>query len=56
MSKWLSRKFLVAVFDALFIVLNEGLELGIPQDVYAYITGILIAYIVVEGARDIKAV
>ena len=53
MSKFTSRKFLMALFDALFIILNEGLELGIPQDVYLWITAIIITYIAGEAAVDV---
>jgi len=53
-QKLSSRKFLVAVFNALFIILNEGLELGVPSDVYAYITAILIAWILGESYVDSK--
>jgi len=52
MRRFLSRKFLVAVFSALFIILNEGLGLGVPQEAYGYITGIVIAYIAAQGAVD----
>lgn len=52
MSKWNSRKFVAAVFSGLFIVLNEGLELGIPDDVYWYIAGIAMVYILGQSFVD----
>ena len=47
-----SRKFLVAFFGAMLIVLNEGLELGIPNDTYVWFTGILATYILGESYVD----
>lgn len=40
--------------SALFIILNEGLGLGVPKDVYWYLVGLAITYIVGEAAVDIK--
>jgi len=54
MSKWLSRKFLMAIGNALFIILNEGFRWGIPQDVYWYLFGIVASYILGEAMVDIK--
>lgn len=54
MSKWISRKLATAFFSALFIILNEGLELGVPEEVYGYIVGIVMIYIIGQSAVDIK--
>jgi len=43
----------MAVGTALLHLLNEGLEWGIPQDVWQYIWGLVIAYLAVEGAADV---
>ncbi len=53
LQKLTSRKFLLAIANALFIILNEGLELGIPVQAYGWITGAIISYILAEGARDV---
>ena len=51
-----SRKFLMALATALLMILNEGLELGIPADVYGWIVGVVIAFILGESYVDGKAV
>ena len=51
-----SRKFLLAVSSALFIILNEGLGFGIPSDVYGWIVGTIATYIIGEAYTDGKAV
>lgn len=51
-----SRKFLMAVATALLMILNEGLELGIPADVYGWIVGVVVAFILGESYVDGKAV
>ncbi len=50
-----SRKFLMALATALLMILNEGLELGIPADVYGWIVGVVIAWILGESYIDGKA-
>lgn len=50
-----SRKFLMAFFTALLMILNEGLDLGIPADVYGWIVGVVIAWILGESYIDGKA-
>lgn len=52
MTKWNSRKLVVSLFSALFIVLNEGLGFGISSDIYQYLVGIVIAYLVMQGWID----
>lgn len=47
-----SRKFLSALFSAIFIVLNEGLGAPIDRDAYAWITGVIIAFILGESYVD----
>jgi len=51
-----SRKFLMALATALLMILNEGLELGIPADVYGWIVGVVVAFILGESYVDGKAV
>ena len=50
MAKFLSRKFLLAFFTGLFIVLNEGLGWNISKDTYNYLVGLVIAYIAANSA------
>lgn len=52
-EKLKSRKFLMALAGAVFVVLNEGLDLGVPEEVYNYLVGIIIAYIVGEAVVDV---
>ena len=55
MERLKSRKFLMALATALLMVLNEGLDLGIPPDVYGWIVGVVIAWILGESYVDGKA-
>lgn len=50
-----SRKFLSALFSAIFIILNEGLGTPIDRDAYAWITGVIIAFILGESYVDGKS-
>ncbi len=50
-----SRKFLMALASAIFIILNEGLGLGVPADAYAWMVGVVVAYILGEAYTDGKA-
>ena len=50
-----SRKFLLALTNAIFIVLNEGLGHPIDQQAYFYLTGTVIGWIVGESYIDGKA-
>ena len=51
-----SRKFLSALFSAIFIVLNEGLGTPIDREAYAWVTGVIIAFILGESYVDGRAV
>ena len=55
MDRLKSRKFLMALATALLMILNEGLDLGIPADVYGWIVGVVISYIVGESFIDASA-
>ncbi len=50
-----SRKFIMALASAIFIVLNEGLEMGIPTDAYGWLVGVVVAWILGESYVDGKA-
>jgi hypothetical protein len=50
-----SRKFLSALFSAIFIILNEGLGAPINREAYAWITGVITAFILGESYVDGKA-
>lgn len=47
-----SRKFLSALFSAIFIILNEGLGAPIDREAYAWITGVIISFILGESYID----
>ncbi len=47
-----SRKFLMAFFAALLIVLNEGLGFGVPAETYGWFSGVVIAWILGESYVD----
>ncbi|HRX15970.1 MAG TPA: hypothetical protein P5123_06630 [Spirochaetota bacterium] len=51
-----SRKFLAAFFTALFIICNEGLGLGVDQQAYMWITGVVTAFILGESYIDAQAI
>ncbi|MGI5912643.1 MAG: hypothetical protein ACOX6E_08765 [Syntrophomonadaceae bacterium] len=51
-----SRKFLSALFNAVFIILNEGLGAPIDREAYLWITGVITAFILGESYIDGKAV
>jgi hypothetical protein len=53
-SKWSSRKFLVAVFALLLIVLNEVLGIGVDPELYWQLVGVASAYILGESIVDAK--
>lgn len=55
MDRLKSRKFLMALATALLMILNEGLNLGIPADVYGWIVGVVIAWILGESYVDGRA-
>lgn len=50
-----SRKFLSALFSAIFIILNEGLGAPIDPVAYKWIVGIVTAFILGESYIDGKA-
>ena len=50
-----SRKFIMALASAIFIVMNEGLDLGIPPDAYGWLVGVVVAWILGESYVDGKA-
>ena len=49
-----SRKFLLALANAVFIVFNEGLGVPINREAYGWLTGVIIAFIVGESYVDAK--
>lgn len=53
-SRWVSRKFLVAVFTLLFIVLSDVLDLNVDAEVYWTLVGIASTYILGESIVDAK--
>ena len=49
-----SRKFLLAIFNLIFIVINEIMQRPIDADAYYAITGGIIAFILGESYVDAK--
>jgi len=54
MSKFKSRKFILAVVSAVLIVLNDGLDLGIDSDTVLAFAGIVAVWITGESVVDAK--
>ena len=52
MDKLKSRKLWMAVVGAVLLVLNEGLDLGINPEAILAVAGIIIAYVLGQGAVD----
>jgi hypothetical protein len=52
-QKLTSRKFWAAICGALIVILNEGLGLGIPEDTYWAIVGLISSYIFGEAIVDV---
>ena len=55
LQRFTSRKFLMALASAIFIVLNEGLDMGIPTDAYGWLVGVVVAWVLGESYVDGKA-
>lgn len=51
-SKWLSRKFLMAVATAAFVVLQDGMGLNLPKETIMSVVGVVIAWICGESVID----
>jgi len=54
-SKFLSRKFILAIVSALVVFLNSAFDFGLNQAEILTIVGSLLSFVVAEGVRDIKA-
>lgn len=52
-SKWYSRKFWLVVTGILVTLANEGFGLNLPKSSIMTIAGIIIGYLIVEGAKDV---
>ena len=52
-SKWKSRKFWLAVVAAVFVVLNEGLGLGLPEETITAFVILILGWLGVEGTADV---
>lgn len=55
MKKLKSRKFLMALVGGLLVVLNKGLDMGLPEDAITNLVWLLSAYILGESAVDAVA-
>ena len=54
MNKLKSRKFWMALFTGLLIVVNDGLGLNIPSEAVLSLVSVVIAYILGEAYVDSK--
>lgn len=52
MTRLKSRKFLLAVFNLIFVILNEVLQAPVDRQAYLAVTGGIVAYIAGEGYVD----
>ena len=53
-SKFLSRKFILAIVSALVVFLNSAFDFGLNQAEILTIVGSLLSFIITEGIADIK--
>lgn len=53
-SKFLSRKFLMAVISAALVIANDGLELGLDQNTIVAFGSIVVGWIVSEAVVDVS--
>ena len=51
-NKWLSRKFLMAAATAVFVILQDGLDLDLPKETIMSIVAVVIAWITGETVID----
>ena len=52
MDKFKSRKFWMAVVSGLLVIVNDGLDLGLPNESILSIAAIVLGYIFAEAAVD----
>jgi len=53
-SKFLSRKFILAIVSALVVFLNGAFDIGLNQAEVLTIVSSLLSFIITEGIADIK--
>lgn len=53
-GKLASRKLWVTIFSLVLVVLNEIFNLGINEQAYWYIVGIVAPYLIGQGIADLK--
>lgn len=53
-SKFLSRKFLMAIISAALVIANDGLELGLDQNTIVAFGSIVVGWIVSEAVVDVS--
>jgi len=52
-QKLTSRKFWMVVVGAVFLVLNQGLNLGLDEETITAFIYLILGYVFAEGAADI---
>ena len=53
-SKWLSRKFIMAVAGCAVIILNDIFDLNVDKDTVFTFAGIIATWIATEGIVDVS--
>lgn len=53
-GRWASRKLWALIFSALFVVLNDIYGLGISEDAYWAIVGLVSSYLIGQGIADAR--
>lgn len=56
MDKLKSRKFIMACVAALFVILNKGLGLDLPEDTITQFVAVIVSYLIGQGAVDVASV
>jgi hypothetical protein len=53
-GKWASRKLWALIFSGLFVVLNEVLGLGVNENAYWVLVGLVAPYLIGQGIADLR--
>ena len=53
-GRWASRKLWTLIFSALFVVLNDVFNLGVSEDAYWAIIGLVSSYLIGQGIADAR--
>lgn len=53
-GRWASRKLWTLIFSALFVILNDVYALGVSEDAYWAIIGLVSSYLIGQGIADAR--